>query len=463
LSPALIIIGTVAGFLVFNFPPAKIFMGDCGALLIGYLLAVYSIQGTWHQASNLFLLLMTPVLLLGVPLFDTLVVSVQRILHGRSIYEGGKDHSSHRLVALGWSEKQAVLILYGVALLLGIIAVVGYLMNAFISIQVVLLLVVFLLVLGLFLSDVKVYKEQPAIEATPPDTAEKQTPTAPATFLVPYILHKRRLMEIFIDCILIVVAYISAYLLRFEGDINGYNWQLIQQSLPVILPIKLVALLLCGMYGGVWKYIDFDEIKKITVSSAIASLAAISTLVGIYRFSGFSRSLFFIDFMLFLFFVIGFRAVLRLLRESVYSFGKMGRNVLIVGAGEAGQWVLNEIRKDKNKRLLPVGIIDDDPWKLGRKLYGVSVIGTRLDIGRMVQEKKIQEIIIAIPSAPDSEQQAIVKICTTFAIPVKVLRDITSWSSVVPVPQQNLPDGSDSSRTDSNDGLPSPYGPGRLH
>lgn len=125
--------------------------------------------------------------------------------------------------------------------------------------------------------------------------------------------------------------------------------------------------------------------------------------------------------------------------------------------------MLNEIRKDKNKRLLPVGIIDDDPWKLGRKLYGVSVIGTRLDIGRMVQEKKIQEIIIAIPSAPDSEQQAIVKICTTFAIPVKVLRDITSWSSVVPVPQQNLPDGSDSSRTDSNDGLPSPYGPGRLH
>ncbi len=450
---ASVLIGALAAFLIFNFPPAKIFMGDSGALFVGFLLSVYSIKGTWHQASNLFLLLAAPLLLLTVPIFDTIVVSIQRLLHGKPVSQGGRDHSSHRLVAHGWSEREAILILYAIATVFGAVAVLGYAMNVFITTLIVLLLVVFLLVLGLFLGDVKVYKADNNSEVT----AEKKH----FILSIPSILHKRRLVEIVIDTILIVAAYFSAHLLRFEGAISGYHWKIIQESLPIIVPVKLLAMLLSGMYGGVWKYIDFSDVRKIITSVAVASLASVTLLVGMYRFSGFSRSLFFIDFMVLLLFIIGFRFLLRWLRESLYGFSPHGKPVLVVGAGEAGQWVLNEIRKDRNNATYPVGLIDDDHWKQGKKLYGVQVLGKREAIPAVVKAKAVEEIILAVPSANQQERAAILKICKATGIPIKILERITSWSysPASPLAQPQLDGRSNDSSSDPSD----PFDQERLH
>lgn len=465
LLPATVFIGSVAGFLFFNFPPARIFMGDCGSLFLGFMIAVFSIKGTWHQASNLFLLLATPVLLLGVPIFDTLIVSLQRFMHGRPIYEGGKDHSSHRLVALGWSEKQAVLILYALASLLGIAAVVGFAMNVFIISQLVLLLMVFLLVVGMFLSEAKIYKSDLPAVPTPAAAANSNPVT---TIRVPFVLHKRRMLEIVMDTILMAVAYISAYLLRFEGDITPYNWKLIQQSLPIIVPVKLLTMLASGMYSGLWKYVDFTEIKKIFLSTVLASLTSICLLVGIYRFSGFSRSLFFIDLMLFFLLVVGFRAMLRFLRESLYGFAKAGKSVLLIGAGEAGHWALEEIRKDPQKRMYPVGIIDDDPWKKGRSIHGIPVLGDRSEIERYVRQLAVEEVIIAMPSAPAKEKEKLATLCRDLGIPTLVLEGIKGWtlvpqSSPTGAAPQPRPGDNDSNRNDNSNDPPSPFGPGKLH
>lgn len=115
--------GATAGFLRHNFPKANIFMGDSGSLVIGFVLATAAIMGSW---STRFLTtsVAMPIVILAYPIFDTTLVTIMRIREGRSIFQGGKDHSSHRLALLGLKKKRAVLVIYGVCVALGMSAVV---------------------------------------------------------------------------------------------------------------------------------------------------------------------------------------------------------------------------------------------------------------------------------------------------------------------------------------------------
>jgi len=108
--------GACLGFLPYNLNPAKVFMGDCGSLFLGYILSTLAILGFWQNASPTFPLLAAPVLILGYAVFDTTLVTVLRLKAGGRPWIGGKDHSSHRLVKLGLSEKRAVLLLYALGI-----------------------------------------------------------------------------------------------------------------------------------------------------------------------------------------------------------------------------------------------------------------------------------------------------------------------------------------------------------
>lgn len=114
--------GAALGFLRHNFPRARIFMGDTGSLILGFLLASIAIMGSW---STRFLTtsLAMPILILAYPIFDTTLVMVMRLIEGRSVFQGGKDHSSHRLALLGLKKKRAVLVIYGVCVVLGVSAI----------------------------------------------------------------------------------------------------------------------------------------------------------------------------------------------------------------------------------------------------------------------------------------------------------------------------------------------------
>ena len=139
--------GALLGFLLYNFHPASIFMGDSGSLFIGFLLAGLTTHHRVFHSTHFLPIIMVPVLILFIPILDTGFVSVMRTIFGRSIARGGRDHSSHRLVAIGLPERQAVLTLYGFSLFGGTVALVGalYQPRYFIS-----LLGVFLLVSLLF-------------------------------------------------------------------------------------------------------------------------------------------------------------------------------------------------------------------------------------------------------------------------------------------------------------------------
>lgn len=129
---ALIVAGACLGFLPYNFNPARIFMGDCGSMFLGFCLAVISVVGTGRHASNLLLTLALPVLIMTVPIFDTAFVMALRMLQGRKIFEGGSDHTSHHLVTLGLSQRKTVALLYAVSIAFGLIAVLYSRMNWFV-------------------------------------------------------------------------------------------------------------------------------------------------------------------------------------------------------------------------------------------------------------------------------------------------------------------------------------------
>ena len=118
-----VFIGALIGFLVYNFNPASIFMGDCGSMFVGFLLSSsVLLNQTGGRSRNVFSILAVPVLILFVPIFDTTFVTILRKLWGRKASQGGRDHTSHRLVALGLSERVAVLMLYGFALVAGVLS-----------------------------------------------------------------------------------------------------------------------------------------------------------------------------------------------------------------------------------------------------------------------------------------------------------------------------------------------------
>ncbi len=121
-----VFMGSVAGFLVFNYPRASIFMGDAGSFTIGFALAALNLTNGEAYSKSLFSVLFFPVLVLAIPILDTTFVSVVRHFSGRAISQGGRDHVSHRLVAVGLSETAAVLVLWSISTVSGLVAFVLY-------------------------------------------------------------------------------------------------------------------------------------------------------------------------------------------------------------------------------------------------------------------------------------------------------------------------------------------------
>lgn len=115
---AIALCGGSLGFLKHNFPRAHIFMGDAGSLFIGFLLSTIAILGSWSSPTHITSLAI-PIFILGYPIFDTALVTISRLKGGRSVFQGGKDHSSHRLALLGLKKKRAVLVIFFINFCLG--------------------------------------------------------------------------------------------------------------------------------------------------------------------------------------------------------------------------------------------------------------------------------------------------------------------------------------------------------
>jgi len=143
--------GSCLGFLKYNFPKAKVFMGDAGSLIIGFILSTIAISGNW-RSYGLLTSLAVPLLVLAYPIFDTTLVTIMRIREGRSIFQGGKDHSSHRLALLGFRTKNTVLLVYLICTILGLSGLLVSRISFKAALAIAIVACVSLLLLGIRLS-----------------------------------------------------------------------------------------------------------------------------------------------------------------------------------------------------------------------------------------------------------------------------------------------------------------------
>ena len=382
---ALIMAGALAGFLIYNFNPASIFMGDCGSLVIGFVVSVLALfHAETKPASNLSTLFV-PILILLVPILDTTLVTFIRILSGRKASTGGRDHTSHRLVLMGFSEKTAVLFLYGVAAVSGMAAIFVDRSDTMTSPAVIVPTLLAILMMGIYLSQLRVYPEKEF------SVLRNQSFTP----VLMELTYKRHLLMVSLDFILIAFAYYLSYRLRFSGDEFSFYFKVFLKSLPVVITCKLLIFYVMGVYRGIWSYISTNDVFQYLRASLVATLITIAALTFIYRFKDFSKGLFLVDWLLTTGLMLASRGSFRMFIETQKRKSLSGDKIVIYGAGRGGELLLREILNNHDLKVAPVGFIDDDVLKKGRKIQGYQILGGFKDLDAIMRKYKLDGILIS--------------------------------------------------------------------
>jgi UDP-GlcNAc:undecaprenyl-phosphate GlcNAc-1-phosphate transferase len=404
--------GALLGFLHWNRPPARLFMGDCGSLFIGAVVGGASLVPVLSDHGNMPWTWLMVIAILVVPLFDTGFVLVLRRLAGRKATRGGTDHVSHRLVSLGFSERSAVRILY----LLGIVGGVTAWGLAWGGIEQMLpLAAVFAVVVtlvGVYLARVAAYDAQDF-------QALERSSFAPILKDLTFRWHAA---EVMLDLVLIAACYYFAYRLRFEGQALDHFLPYFTASLPVVLGLKLASLYGSGLYQRSWETFGLRDVSVVLRGVLMGSVLSVLAAAYFYRLEGFSRVVFVIDALLLTIAIIGTRASFRSMSLVAASRSKRSRRVLVYGAGAFGQMIVRELRANAEWRMNPVAFIDDDPMKAHRWIMGVPVRGALAQLESTLRRYKVDEVILSSPSINGSIEHQIRDVCTALDRPVRRLQ-----------------------------------------
>ncbi|MCM3874746.1 MAG: hypothetical protein ND895_28970 [Pyrinomonadaceae bacterium] len=405
--------GALLGFLIYNSNPASIFMGDCGSLFVGFFLASTALVNVSGGRSRSFLpVLAVPILVLFIPIFDTTFVTVLRKISGRSASQGGRDHTSHRLVALGMSERHAVWMLYGLAALSGILALLVQRMKLDVSLAAIAGFTILLTLLGVYLAGVKVY------EADEISLKDK----SPFAFLIDFS-YKRRIFEVLLDVVLIILCYWSAYAIKFGALSESAAWKLFLRTLPVLVFVKMATFLVMGVYRGLWRYTSIDDLIVFVKAVVLSSVGSVLVVLFAFRFQGFSRTVFLLDGLLMFMFLAGSRLAFRLFRQLLPAPNSQdGTRVLIYGAGDGGELLLREILNNRDLKYSPVGFLDDDPAKSGKVIHGLKVLAANGDLTAVCKQHEVNELLISSSKMSDERVQEIVLRCNEAEITVRRMR-----------------------------------------
>jgi UDP-GlcNAc:undecaprenyl-phosphate GlcNAc-1-phosphate transferase len=401
-----------AGFLPFNLRRrgnAAVFMGDSGSQVLGFTLAALGLSASWKVAGTTVATLLLPILVLAVPILDTTLVTVVRLLDGRPVYRGGRDHTSHRLVYHGLSEKRAVALLALVSVALGTTSLAYEVLgNQWVTLIGVLLTFALLVQFGSLLSEV--------------DRAADAAPARERSLLATFVANPRRLIESLVDFALITASFAAAYYIRLQD--SGTPWQrhIFLISLPVILFARYAAFIPFGLYRGVWRYAGARDAVSIVGAVVTSEIVAFAFVGLTQQWGGFPRSIFVIDALIGTV-LIGAsrfweRAAVRALASLVGKGSR--RRTLIVGAGRAGRSLLRELRETPGAQV--VGFVDDDARLRGRRLQGVPVLGGVHDVGRVLASTRPETVLVTIPDAPRERLDVVVEACTQAEVPCRFVR-----------------------------------------
>jgi UDP-GlcNAc:undecaprenyl-phosphate GlcNAc-1-phosphate transferase len=406
-----ILIGALVGFLFYNFNPATIFLGDSGSLVIGYILAVTAVAGSQRQATGLAVLI--PLLVFGLPIVDTLLSMLRRFVAGtkfiqpykdpiksklRSInnmFEPDRSHIHHRLLALGFSQRNAVLLLYGLSLclsLLVLLAVFAHYRNA----GIILVTVALATYIGIHKLG---YEEATLIRA--------------GTLLRWYenLAFDRRFFLGFVDIIIIAAAYWGAFVLKYNLEWTSAQKEWYLGTFPIVLLVQLLIFFVFKLYQGVWRAIGIGDLIYIGLATVTgASLSYIAAMINPPPGNG-TLAFFSIYLLLLGAIVMASRSAFRILHHIGRRESSGYPKALIYGAGHRGQIIVRELANNSDLKLQPVGFIDDDPTLTGRSVDRLPIVGSDNDLVSVIARHQIAALIISSNTVSNTRLQLVMQLC----------------------------------------------------
>ncbi|HQU35664.1 MAG TPA: nucleoside-diphosphate sugar epimerase/dehydratase [Anaerolineales bacterium] len=242
--------------------------------------------------------------------------------------------------------------------------------------------------------------------------------------------HIRNRFVLIGDIALIIVSVLGSFALRLNVEELPFYFPAVVLMSVVALAIKIPVYFFFGLYRRLWIYASTGELRLITVAVTTASVltSGVMALLIVTRnvYPGMPRSALGIDWLLSLVLIGGSRFALRILAEQSMSARSSGKSkrAIIIGAGDAGALVVRELQKTSQLNLIPVGFLDDDPAKQKHSIHGVTVIGTVSDLSSAIDLHHVDEVIIAIPSAPGQLVRAINDVCRVKGIPSRTMPGI---------------------------------------
>ena len=374
-----------AGFLPFNLRPtggARAFMGDAGSQLLGFLLAALALASSWTTTGATVATILLPLLVLAIPILDTTLVTVRRLAERRPVTQGGKDHSSHRLVYYGLSETRAVALLALIAIALGATSVAyNVLDRPAITALGVLVTFALLVQFGSFLAELSEDEKR----GLPGDTRLRHA----------IAVQPRRLLELLADAILVSGTFLGAFLLLVDGRGTELQRGTFLAALPILLGTTYVVYVLVGVYRRAWRLATLRDLATIALASALATLVAFLIVVATRDLGDFPAGVFLVYGVAAAVLAAASRWLVRLVPVPGRSADDSRRRVLVVGAGREGRGLARDLRRDDDA--VVVGFLDDNPRLQRRRVQGVPVLGTTDEADAVLRSSGADEVVASPP------------------------------------------------------------------
>ena len=399
-SQAAVLAGATGGFLLHNFPPASIFMGDAGSLLLGFALAGLSAKLPPNE-GHVGRTLLAPALVLALPIFDTALVWAGRRAAKRPFLLGGRDHTTHRLVALGLSERRTCLVLYGASALLGAAALAVARGSLGMAVLTALAVAAGLLICGVFLVDVRVYKraETPTGQVM---TAETPRSVGPTLWIFA--------VELAVDVAVISCAWVAAYVVRFadSGKLDEYltgptNGTCLK-ALPFVIGLKLAALLSQGLYRGFWRTVHLADLFGIAKATLLGTVLIVTAAAIADRLTDYSRLVFAVDAIFTFGGIVLSRTALRALRTSVANLAVEPQRAILVGPRALVPLVESGLARDGKPPCKILAVVDPDAPEGQEKAQPALYRKPASEAAAIAESVEARVVLLA---APEAERSAI--------------------------------------------------------
>ncbi len=388
--------GALVGFLVHNYPPARIFMGDSGSLFTGLVLAGLALSPAPGLSRSLFAVVVVPAIVLAVPILDTTFVTVTRLLEGRPISKGGKDHTSHGLVALGISEERVAWLVWGLAAGGGLIGLGIRSASRPVAYAVGGALLILLTLLGLYLLSSRMSDLESSEKAEAAGSDEGGRGESQGTHVFNLLLrlhHRFPLLTVLMDVVLVAIAYFGAYLVRWDTEQLPAELAYFRQTLAMVIVLKLTGLAAAGAYAPRFRHYSLADVWGTIRANVLGTLLVASVLLLVSRV-GLSRGVLIVDFLLCSTLTVVGRVSFRFLDDVKEKWSSEGAPAAFVGRIGDAELAFRALRGVEEPRLRPVAVVDYAYGGRRGRFKGYPVFGGDAGIERAVRKCGVSAVVM---------------------------------------------------------------------